>query len=267
MVISEAASEHPSRSFNVTIAGPIIEPSPRWIRVKLGEDVLADSRRALLVRDYLHGHLPTYYFPPQDVRLDLLDSAPPDAGLAGLIYWNVRTAVGLVENAAWMQTQPPPDLRDLAGYITFAWRDPVAWYEEEEPVFAHARDPYHRVDVLASSRHVRVEIAGRTIAETRHPFLLFETNLPARYYIPAADVRLDLLAPVDKTTRCPYKGIASYWSTTDGDPAGRNIVWSYQDPLPECPKIAKLLCFFNERVDLYVDGELQPRPHTPWSRD
>src|SRR5438128_3465501 len=141
-----------------------------------------------------------------------------------------------------------------------------AWYEEYEELFVHARDPHKRVDVLASSRHVRVVIAGETVAETRRSHLLFETNLPTRYYIPREDVRLDLLDPTDQTTRCPYKGIASYWSVKIGDQVVRNVVWSYPDPIPECPKIKGLLCIFQERVDLYVDGALQPRPQTPWSQ-
>jgi uncharacterized protein (DUF427 family) len=113
---------------------------------------------------------------------------------------------------------------------------------------------------------VRVVIGGETIAETRQPHLLFETHLPTRYYIPRQDVRMELLAPSRLSTRCPYKGIASYWSVTIGEQVAKNIVWSYPDPIPECPKIKGLLCFFNERVDLYVDEALQPRPHTWWSQ-
>jgi uncharacterized protein (DUF427 family) len=141
------------------------------------------------------------------------------------------------------------------------------WYEEEEEVFCHARDPRHRVDVLASSRHVRVAIDGLTLAETRRPYLLFETSLPTRYYIPRDDVRMDLLTATSFSSRCPYKGIAEYWSANLGERAVENIVWSYADPIVENPKIKGLLCFFNARVDLFVDGELQPRPRSPWSVD
>jgi uncharacterized protein (DUF427 family) len=133
-------------------------------------------------------------------------------------------------------------------------------------VFVHARDPHKRVDVVASSRYVRVVIAGETVAETRRPYLLFETGLPTRYYIPREDVRMDLLEPAGLQTRCPYKGIASYWSVRIGDHIAINGVWSYQETIPECPKIKDLLCFFNERVDLYVDGELQARPQSMWSQ-
>jgi uncharacterized protein (DUF427 family) len=160
---------------------------------------------------------------------------------------------------------PASDLAALQNYVSFAWDKMDAWYEEEEEVFVHARDPHKRVDVLPSSRHVRVVIAGETVAETQQPHLLFETSLPTRYYIPREDVRMDLLEPASLKTRCPYKGIASYWSAKIGDHVVKNVVWSYPEPIPECPKIKGLLCFFNERVDLYVDGELQPRPQTPWS--
>ena len=119
--------------------------------------------------------------------------------------------------------------------------------------------------LLASTRHVKVMIAGETVAETHRPFLLFETGLPTRYYIPRRDVRMDLLEPTDQTSRCPYKGIATYWTARVGDKTLKNAVWSYPNPIPENPKIKDLLCFFNERVDLYVDSELQERPLTPWT--
>ena len=142
-----------------------------------------------------------------------------------------------------------------------------AWYEEDDEVYVHPRDPYKRIDVLHSSRHVRVVIAGETVAETRRPCLLFETGLPTRYYVPREDVRMDLLEPTELTTRCPYKGMASYWSVRVGDYVAENGVWSYSDPIPECAKIKDRLCFYNERVDLYVDGELQSRPQTMWSQE
>jgi uncharacterized protein (DUF427 family) len=103
------------------------------------------------------------------------------------------------------------------------------------------------------------------MGETRRPMLLFETGLPTRYYIPKLDVRMDLLEPSDSVTRCPYKGVARHWSARVGDKLVKDIVWSYPAPIPECPKIENLLSFYNERVDLYVDGVLQDRPITPFS--
>jgi uncharacterized protein (DUF427 family) len=148
--------------------------------------------------------------------------------------------------------------------ITFSWRDGLTWFDEDEPLFAHARDPHKRVDVAPSSRHVRVEVDGELLAESRRPLVLFENPLPVRYYLPTEDVRVDLL-PSDTRTSCPYKGHASWWSGRLGDRVLEDIAWSYPSPVPENPRIAGLICFRNERVDLVVDGERLERPVTPWS--
>jgi uncharacterized protein (DUF427 family) len=251
---------------NLYLISHPVEPSPRWVRVKFGDEIVADSKRVLLFRQYGPSRLPTYYFPREDVRMDVLEPAAHDHHLGETTYWTIKVGDRVAENAAWTHLDPAPDLTALKGYITFEWNKMDVWYEEEEEVFIHARDPHKRVDVLASSRHVRVVIAEETVAETRRPYLLFETSLPTRYYIPRADVRMDVLEPTSMTTRCPYKGIASYWSVKSGDHVAKNVVWSYPEPISECPKIKGLLCFFNERVDVYVDGELQARPQTPWSQ-
>jgi uncharacterized protein (DUF427 family) len=140
-----------------------------------------------------------------------------------------------------------------------------AWFEEDDEVFVHPRDPYHRVDVLNSSRHVKVTLGGELVAETRRPRLLFETSLPVRYYIPMLDVKMELLDPSDTISRCPYKGVAAYWSVRAGGTVHPDLAWSYRSPIPECPKIENLIAFFNERVDLEVDEERLERPQTPWS--
>ena len=172
----------------------------------------------------------------------------------------------MAERAAWSYLSPLPDGPQVKGYMAFYWDQMDAWFEEDEQVFAHARDPYKRVDILPSSRHVRVVLGGVTIAETRHPRLLLETGLPTRYYIPEQDVDMELLEPSESITRCPYKGKASYLSARAGARLFKDIVWRYREPLPACSPIAGLLSFFNERVDaIYVDGELIPKPITPWS--
>ena len=183
----------------------------------------------------------------------------------GAVHYDVKVGDTAAKKAAWRYADPPDKYAALKDHVAFVWHKLDHWYEEEEEVFVHPRDPYKRVDTLPSSRHVRVVINGETVADTRQPYLLFETSLPTRYYIPREDVRMDLLEPAQGTTRCPYKGVASYWSVRVGDEVFRNLVWSYPHPIPECPKIEGLLCFYNEKVDLYVDGELQPRPKTPWS--
>jgi len=129
----------------------------------------------------------------------------------------------------------------------------------------HPRDPYSRVDILASTRHVQVEIDGVTVADSRQPRILFETGLPPRYYVPLTDLRMDLLCPSDTQTRCPYKGIASYWSVDTGQAVHTDVVWIYRTPLPESQKIAGLACFYNEKVDITLDGEPQERPKTHFS--
>ena len=145
-------------------------------------------------------------------------------------------------------------IEELRSLIRFDWAAMDAWFEEDEQVFTHARDPYTRVDILASSRHVRVEVDGVTIAESTSPRLLFETGLPVRYYLPKPHVRMGLLAPTDTVTHCPYKGKAEYWSVRTGDDVHEDLAWSYPAPFPESQKIAGLIAFYNDKVDIYVDG-------------
>jgi uncharacterized protein (DUF427 family) len=243
------------------------EPYPRRVRAYLDGVDVVDSTRALLLLEARH--LPVYYFPAQDVRTDLLEPTAtathcPHKGDAS--YWSVRVGDRVARDAVWSYQDPLPDRSDIKGYLAFYWNRMDAWFEEDDEVFVHPRDPYHRVDVLSSSRQVRVAVAGQTLAESRRPWLLFETGLPTRYYLPKADVRMDLLVPTDSQTQCPYKGTARYWSARVGDTVEEDIAWSYPFPIPECPKIANLVAFYNERADIWVDGELQPKPDTPWSR-
>jgi uncharacterized protein (DUF427 family) len=139
------------------------------------------------------------------------------------------------------------------------------WLEEDEPVYTHPRNPYTRVDILNSSRHVRVEIDGVTVADSRNPRILFETGLPPRYYLPLTDIRTDLLQPSGTQTSCPYKGTAAYWSVETGSRLHKDIVWIYRTPLPESQKIAGLAAFYDEKVDVFIDGVRQDRPQTHFS--
>jgi uncharacterized protein (DUF427 family) len=243
------------------------EPSPRWVRVRFAGETVADSRRVMLLRE--PGHLPIYYFPRADVRADCLvptgHPAPcPEA--PATVCWTVRVGDRTAAHAAWAHPDPPLHRRALRDHVAFEWAKMDAWFEEDDEVYVHARDPYKRVDVLRSSRHVRVVVAGAVVAETRRPWLLFETGLPTRYYLPKADVRMEWLVPTATETRCPYKGLAGYYSVEVGGTVIRDIAWYYRHPIPECSKIENLVCFYNERVDaLYVDGVLQPKPRTRWS--
>jgi uncharacterized protein (DUF427 family) len=243
----------------------VFEPTQRRVRVMFGGVTIADSRGVRLMLE--KRRLAVYYFPVKDVRIDLFVPTSyrhPHAGKGEASFYSVKVGKRVAEKAAWRYLEPErPELKD---YVAFYWDKMDAWYEEDDEVFVHPRDPYHRVDVLHSSRHVKVVVGGVVVAETNRPSLLFETGLPTRYYIPKVDTRLDLLTPTTTSTRCPYKGKASYWSVDVDGKEFKDIVWSYPSPIPECPKIENLLCFYDEKVDaVYVDGELQTRPITPWS--
>lgn len=153
-----------------------------------------------------------------------------------------------------------PDDPDLADYAVLDF-DAFEWREEDEPVISHPHDPFSRIDVLASSRTVRVEFDGRLLAESSRPALLFETKLPVRFYLPREDVVVRL-QPSDTVSYCAYKGRASYFSLPDGP---RDIAWTYRDPLHDGEPVRDRICFFDERVDITVDGVRRERPSTPWS--
>jgi len=245
------------------------ERSPRRVRVTFNGESIADSTGAHLLSETRH--LPVYYFPRADVRLDLMTPTAhhtfcPYKGTAS--YWTIKVGDRAAENAVWAYPEPFDEVAAIADFVALYWDRVDAWYEEDEEIFVHPRDPYKRVDVLQSSRPVQVILGGVTVAETLRARFLFETRLPTRYYIPPEDVRLDLLVPSDKTTACPYKGRARYYSVEIGHSRFEDLVWCYPEPIPECPKIKGYLCFFNERVDaIVVDGVTEPRPLTPWSKD
>ncbi len=246
--------------------GVAVEDSPRRVRVFFNHEIVADSRRVKLLHET--GHLPVYYFPLDDVRQELLvpteeSTHCPYKGDAR--YWSVKVGDRTAENAVWNYPTPIEGGPDIGNLAAFYWNKMDAWYEEDEEVFVHPRDPYHRVDVLESSRHVEVLVNGVKVADSHRPRLLFETGLPTRYYLPKLDVRMDLLRPTASSSRCPYKGVASYWSVEAGGTVVEDLVWGYQTSVVECPKIAGLVCFYNEKVDLVVDGERQERPKTRWS--
>jgi uncharacterized protein (DUF427 family) len=239
-----------------------VEPCAKRVRAVLGEEVVADSSSTLLVWEV--PYYPTYYFPPSDVRTDILvatgeSKRSPSRGSA--TQYEVKA--GDSGGAAYsFHDSSMPELTDR--YV-LVWNTMDHWYEEDEEVFVHARDPHTRVDILPSSRRVRVEVDGVTVADSTNGRFLFETGLPARYYLPKTDVRMDLLTPTDKVTACPYKGTARYWSVTAGEAVYPDVVWAYDDPLPESERIAGMVCFYNEKADIFVDEVLQERPQTKFS--
>ncbi|HEY2793383.1 MAG TPA: DUF427 domain-containing protein, partial [Micromonosporaceae bacterium] len=234
------------------------EPSGKRVRAYFAGTLVADSLRPLLVWE--GPYYPTYYFPAADVPAKLEPTGAvehsPSRG-DGLVH-DIVTGSGTASGAARVLTDSP--IAELRGTVRIAWDAMDDWFEEDEPVYTHARDPYTRIDILASSRHVRIELDGVTVAETRSPRMLFESHLPTRYYMPITDVRADLLRPSESVTHCPYKGAATYWSLEVNGVSYPDYVWCYRAPLPESQKVAGLACFYNERVDIYVDGVLQDRP-------
>lgn len=231
-------------------------PTSKWIRVFFNGRIIADSRRCILLR--AAGIPAEYYFPKQDVAMDYLALSKPTGETDNTKqqqFWDVR-----VENKQKARAASSyPNLKavpSLDGFITFEWSSMDAWFEEQEEIFIHPRDPRVRIDVLNSNRHIKVIVAGETVAESRNPMLLFETGLPVRYYLPKTDVRQDLLIPSDLTSRCPYKGQANYYSLKVGDHIAENVVWYYRYPSQEVMKIASYLAFYEEKIDaIEVDGK------------
>jgi uncharacterized protein (DUF427 family) len=234
------------------------------VRASLGGEVVADSARTLLVWEV--PYYPTYYFPLADVRTGLLEADEgvehsPSRGDGRM--FTVRAGGREAPRAALRyEGSPIAELRDL---IRLDWGSMDAWFEEDEQVFTHARDPYTRIDILAGSRHVRVAVDGVTIAESTSPRLLFETGLPVRYYLPKTHVRMDLLTPTSSVSHCPYKGQAEWWSVRAGERVHADLAWSYRTPLRESQEVAGLVSFYNEKADIYVGGVLQERPMTKFA--
>ena len=260
------ASDPPATT-NYAIDGPahrlLLHPFPRRVRARFAGEVVLDSTRGALLHE--SNILPRLYVPLDDVRADLLERTDhathcPFKGDAS--YWSVRVGDRVAENAVWSYPEPGEDAPPLEGYYAFYWDRMDEWYEEDELAIVHARDPYHRTDILDSSRHVRVSIDGELVAESTSTRVVYETGLPPRWYFPPDDVQRELLAGSDSRTGCAYKGFASYYSVAGEE----DVAWYYPEPTRDFERIAGLICFFNERVDLEVDGELQGRPTTQWSK-
>ena len=241
-----------------------VEDGAKRVRVMLGGEVVADSVHPKLVWEI--PYYPAYYLPAADVRTDLLaenGNTEETSNRGEARYFDVRAGDRVAADGAWHHPESPTE--EIRDHIRFDWAAMDAIFEEDEPVYVHPRDPYSRVDVLPSSRSVRVEIDGVTVAETTNPTILFETGLPPRYYMPKTDVRMDLLSPTDTTTKCPYKGTAEYYSVDVDGTTHDDVVWWYRHPTHESAGIAGLVSFYNEKVQLFVDGEPVERPETAFS--
>jgi uncharacterized protein (DUF427 family) len=260
----------PAGTFNFEPPAPgkalFLDPSPKRVRAVIGGETIADSTDAYLLHE--SGLQPVYYFPSRDVRSEFLEPSDrvtrcPKKGEAS--YWSVRVGERFEEAVAWYYPDPLPEAAWLEGLVAFYFDRVDHWYEEDEEVFVHPRDPYHRVDVRSSTRTIRVSLDSVVLAETSRAMALFETNLPVRWYMPREDV-VASLAPSSTVTRCPYKGTASYYSV-EGVSEGDDLIWYYDEPFDEVRRIEGLLCFYNERVDIEIDGEAVERPgDSPFAR-
>ena len=261
------------------------EPTAKRIQAVLGGETVVDSTRAVLVWEPRRV-VPSYAVPVQDVRGELVPAGPAAAGpgddvgvpladvtalrvLDPRVPFTVHSAPGeMVDLRAAAQVRSGAGFRpadpDLAGLVVLDFDAFDAWYEEDELNVGHPRDPFHRIDVLPSSRQVRLELDGQLLAVSSRPVLLFETMLPTRYYLPRADVTAGLV-PSPTRSWCAYKGQASYFSASVGGRLVPDIAWSYPDPQHDAARVRDLIAFFDERVDVTLDGERRARPVTPWS--
>jgi uncharacterized protein (DUF427 family) len=248
-------------------------PSERWVRCRVGDVDVVDTRDPLLFWE--EGFPPSYAFDPADVRTDLLHPGDPPGPEAPFFFlpkgpvrawFDLRVGDHVVPQAAWVRDDPALD-----GRLVLSWRPgALRWQEEDEEVRGHPRDPFKRVDALVGSRHVVVARDGVLLADSRRPVVVFETDLPVRWYLPREDVRLDLLVPGAGSSHCPYKGTArEYWDlpASDGRPGVTGVAWSYADPFPAVDAIAGRVAFYDELVDVSVDGVRRPRPASVFSEE
>lgn len=236
------------------------EPTEKRVRATLDGATVVDSTDAVLVWE--PGQIvPAYAVPVADIDADLAPAAAEDGGPRAAHSADGELVVVRSGGASGrgLRVADP----DLAGYVVLDFTSFDGWLEEDEPISAHPHDPFHRIDVRASSRHVRLELGGQVLAESSRTMMLFETLLPTRYYLPREDVDVELV-PSDTQTACAYKGRAAYFSARVGDRLVRDIAWTLPEPLPEGELVGGLVAFFNERVDVVLDGRRIDRPVSPW---
>jgi len=235
----------------------LIEPVPRRVRGYVDGTLVFDTTHAHYVWEI--AYYPQYYVPVGDVHMEYLTD---ENHVQELQFGSSRlfslTSPGRTQKSAARLY----DSGVVAGSVRFEW-DALDWFEEDEPIIGHPRNPYVRVDALRSHRHIRVELDGVVLAETHSPVLLFETGLPTRYYIDRTDVVFAHLETTSTETVCPYKGVTSqYWAVRIGDAVHPDLAWTYDYPLREVAPIAGMIAFYNEKLDIFVDGTRLARPLT-----
>ena len=229
-----------------------VEPLRRRMRVRLGDLWIADSHEVILLHE--PGRYPVAYFPRRDVTESILvkeDHVTEHADLGPVTWFRVETAQREVKRAAWQFESLPSHASVLAGCVAFAWRAMDAFYEEDERIVGHAADPYHRIDVRATSRHLTVHDGDRVIADTWRPVVLYESGFAPRWYVPREDIDLSALEPVDGQTFCPYKGLADYYTIGDR----RRAAWSYTNAWTEAERVRNLVSFEPDKVDVCLDDQ------------
>jgi uncharacterized protein (DUF427 family) len=242
-----------------------IEPVPRRIRAVLAGQIVVDTTDARYLWEW--PNYPQYYIPISDVKPEFLVDEDHTQKLHRGTARRYGLRVGGVSRPAALRVYGEDALSGLAGLARFEWASLDAWFEEDEEVFVHPRNPYTRVDALRSTRRVRVEVDGTVLAESASPVLLFETGLPTRYYLNRTEVDFAHLVPTETVTACPYKGTTTgYWSIRVGDTTYPDLAWSYDFPTAALSSIAGLIAFYNEKVDTFLDGEPLPRPVTHFFR-
>jgi len=245
-----------------------IEPAPRRVRATLGGEQILDTTRARYVWEVTY--YPQYYVPLEDVDMRfLIDEQHEQSTRQGTARRHGLRA-GAADHPGSVRVFGEDAIAGVAGTARFDWSALDAWYEEDEQVFVHPRNPYVRVDALRSHRHVGVSLDGITLAQSTAPVLVFETGLPTRYYFDRTDVAFGHLVPSGTQTACPYKGVTSgYWSVRlDGTmrDGHQDLAWAYDYPTRQLLPIAGLIAFYNEKVDIDVDGQRLPAPRTHFFR-
>ena len=241
-----------------------VEPVPRRIRATLGGTVVIDSRRVQYVWEW--PHFPQYYIPITDIDPGVLIDEEHEEHLRRGTARRLGVRVGVEERNGVAHHYVASDIEGIAGTVRFDWSAMDSWFEEDEQVFVHPRDPYSRVDALRSDSLVRIELDGMVLAESPRTVMVFETGLPTRYYFDRLDVRFGHLQPSDTVTSCPYKGTTSgYWSATVDGSVTTDIAWAYDFPTRQLAPIAGLIAFYNEKVDVTLDGARLERPDTHFS--
>jgi uncharacterized protein (DUF427 family) len=240
-----------------------VEPAPRRVRGYLGHELVFDTTAARYVWEV--PYYPQYYIPIADVADGFLhdENHAQRVQLGPSRLHSLVGSVGTHPSAA--RVFDADGEGPVAGLVRFEW-NPLRWFEEDEPIYGHPRNPYSRVDALRSHRRVRVELDGVVLADTTSAVLLFETGLPTRYYVDPTDVAWAHLEVSPTQTLCPYKGVTSgYWSVRVGEAVHPDLAWTYHYPLPAVGQIAGLVAFYNEKVDTFLEGAALPRPQTQFS--